>query len=67
MYCVISNSVFHGGTLAHDKLCCLHIHPKAKYIFQMCNFSHKFVDEPEESYELQDMHVMKGLLHAENL
>jgi len=45
---------------------CLRIHPKAQFICRMCNISHENLDEPEEPYELQDMHLLKGLLHNEN-
>jgi len=62
IYHFVPSSVFMGDTPAHDKLCCLCIHPKAKYICWMCNISHKFLDEPAEPYELWDMHILKGLL-----
>jgi len=57
---------FMGDTPAHDKLCCLCIHPKAQIVCQMCNISHKNLDKPAKPYELWDMHILKGLLHNEN-
>jgi len=57
---------FMGDTPAHDKLCCLRIHPKAKFVCQMCNISHENLDVLAKPYKLRDMHFMKGLLHNEN-
>ena len=57
---------FMGDTPAHDKLCCLHIHPKAQLVCWMCNISHDNLDVPAKPYELQDMYLLKVLLHNEN-
>jgi len=57
---------FMGDTPAHDKLCCLHIHPKAQFICRMCNISRENLDVPAKPYELWDMHLLKGLLCNEN-
>jgi len=56
---------FMGDTPAHDKLCCLQIHPGVKYICWMCNIHKDNLDQPREPYVLQNMHMMNRLLREE--
>ena len=42
---------FMGDTPAHDKLCCLRIHPKAQFVCRMCNISRENLDVLAQPYE----------------